>query len=156
MSEPYSLHRFVERKSEALYLAIQRIEENYDGVASNIWADEPSSAEVVYRFLEFKEFGSKLSSMASNILAREFKIKFSDYYSIDISADVHVKRVFSRIGLVPEDPSNNQVIYKARAMYPKFPGLLDYQTFRIGRSICKSRQPLCSECPLEKYCKKNF
>jgi hypothetical protein len=49
--------------------------------------------------------------MAANILAREFKISFADYFSIDISADVHVRRVFARLGLCTADATVEQVIY---------------------------------------------
>ena len=66
-------------------------------------------------------FGPKLATMASNLLARELKVKFSDYYSIDISVDVHVKRVFHRLGLTKKKSTTEQVIYKARALNPEFP-----------------------------------
>ena len=36
--------------------------------------------------------------MATNILARQFKIPMSDYYSVDISLDVHIQRVLKRLG----------------------------------------------------------
>ncbi|RMF00953.1 MAG: iron-sulfur cluster loop, partial [Alphaproteobacteria bacterium] len=97
----------------------------------------PSSAMVVYRFLEFSGVGPKIATMAANILARSFKIPMADYYSIDISADVHVKRVFERLGLVDADPSVDQVIYRARSLNPEFPGLLDYPCWDIGRKWCK-------------------
>jgi endonuclease III len=48
--------------------------------------------------------------MAANILARQFKIPFSDYVSIEVSADVHVRRVFSRLRLCPSDATIEQVI----------------------------------------------
>lgn len=94
MKKPEPLHRFVDTMSAHFYSAVQRIKNNYGGNAALIWKGEPSSAEVVYRFLEFEGIGPKIANMAANILAREFKIPFSDYYSIDISADVHVRRVF--------------------------------------------------------------
>jgi endonuclease III len=156
MSTPTCLHRYVANKSLYLYEAIQRIDAQYGGWAANLWEGGISSAEVVFRFLEFKGFGPKLSTMAANILAREFKVKFADYYSIDISADVHVKRVFKRLGIVPEKPSVDQVIYRARALYPEFPGLLDLSVFNIGRSWCHTRKPNCSDCPLTAWCEKNL
>lgn len=146
MTEPEPLHRFLSVMSENFHLAVQRIADTYRGDASSIWADKPPSAAVVYRFMEFKGVGPKLASMAANILARDFKIPYSDYYSIDVSADVHVRRVFTRLGLVPPKPSNEQVIYRARAMHPDFPGMLDFPAWEIGRNWCRPRSTACDMC----------
>lgn len=152
MSKPESLHRFVDKMSRFFYLAIERIKNHYAGDASRIWKGTPVSAEVVYRFLEFDGVGPKIGSMAANILARDFKIPFADYFSIDISADVHVRRVFARLGLCSENPSVEQVIYKAKALHPEFPGIMDLPCWEIGRNWCKSRGPVCSECYMQDVC----
>ena len=152
MREPEPLHRFVDTMADHFYAAVQRIKKKYAGDAARIWTGEPSSAEVVYRFLEFEGVGPKIGSMAANILAREFKIPFSDYYSIDISADVHVRRVFSRLGLCAADVTVEQVIYKARALYPDFPGMMDLPCWEIGRNWCKSRGPVCGNCYMNELC----
>jgi len=152
MSEPEPLHRFVDIMAGNFYLAVQRIRNNYANDASRIWTGELSSAEVVYRFLKFDGIGLKISSMAANILAREFKIPFADYYSIDISVDVHVRRVFSRFGLCAADATVEQVIYKARALYPKFPGMLDLPCWEIGRNWCRARDPECCNCYMKDLC----
>lgn len=152
MTEPAPLHRFVDKMSGFFHSAVQRINKHYANDASQIWVDKPSSAEVVYRFLEFDGVGQKIGSMAANILAREFKVSFSDYFSIDISADVHIRRVFSRLGLCAEGATVEQVIYKARALYPEFPGMMDLPCWEIGRNWCKSRNPVCSECYMHELC----
>lgn len=152
MTEPEPLHRFVDKMSSSLFLAVGRIDTYYHGEASQIWANEPSSAEVVYRFLEFDGVGPKIGTMAANILARQFGVPFSDYYSIDISADAHVRRVFSRLGLCDEDPAVEQVIYKARALYPEFPGMMDFPCWEIGRNWCKPGDPICAECYVNDLC----
>ena len=152
MSEPEPLHRFVDKMAVNFYSAVQRIANVYNSNAASIWLNKPSSAEVVYRFLEFAGVGPKIASMAANILAREFKIPFADYYSIDISADVHIRRVFGRLGLCAADATVEQVIYKARALYPDFPGMMDLPCWEIGRNWCKSRGPECSECYMNDLC----
>ncbi len=152
MKEPEPLHRFVDTMANQFHSAVQWINDNYGGDASRIWAKEPSSAEVVYRFLEFNGVGPKIGSMAANILARDFKIPFSDYYSIDISADVHVRRVFHRLGLCAANATVEQVIYKARALYPDFPGMMDLPCWEIGRTWCKPRDPVCSACYMNDLC----
>jgi endonuclease-3 len=152
MKEPEPLHRFVETMANHFHAAVQRIKNNYASDASRIWTGKLPSAEVVYRFMEFEGVGPKIANMAANILARDFKIPFSDYYSIDISADVHVRRVFSRLGLCPADATVEQVIYKARALYPEFPGIMDLPCWEIGRNWCKSRGPVCSDCYMNELC----
>jgi len=94
------LHRFPELMSRNFHAAIGHIRNSYGGDAGRIWRDSPSSAKVVFRFLQFKGVGTKIATMATNILARRFTIPFADYYSVDVSADVHVRRVFRRLGLV--------------------------------------------------------
>lgn len=152
MTKPEPLHRFPNRMSENFYQAVRLVETRYDGDASRIWEGEPSSATVVYRFLEFKGIGPKIATMAANILARDFKVPFSDYYSIDVSPDVHVRRVFVRLGLTDPHPTVEQIIYRARALHPQFPGLLDLPAWEIGRNWCKARRLECLECYMSEVC----
>lgn len=152
MTEPEPLHRFVDKMADYFHSAVQRINNEYEGYAAYIWADGPPSAEAVYRFLEFDGVGPKIASMAVNILARDFKIPFADYYSIDISADIHVRRVFSRLGLCSAHATVEQVIYKARALYPVFPGMMDLPCWEIGRNWCKARGPECGDCYMNDLC----
>lgn len=152
MTKPVPLHRFVDKMTDCFHSAIQRIKKQYSGDASQIWTGKPSSAEVVYRFLEFDGVGPKIGSMAANILAREFKIPMADYFSIDISADVHVRRVFSRLGLCASDATVEQVIYKAKALHPEFPGMMDLPSWEIGRNWCKPRVPECGKCYMRDLC----
>jgi endonuclease III len=154
MSHPEPLHRFVEKMSQAFYSAIQRINGSYAGDASRIWTGNPSSAEVVYRFLEFDGVGPKIATMAASILAREFKIPFSDHYSIDISADRHIRHVFSRLGLCSSDATIEQIIYKARALHASYPGMMDLPCWEIGRNWCKSETPNCGACYMNDLCPK--
>jgi endonuclease III len=152
MTQPEPLHRFVDNMSNFFYEAVQRIIKRYAANASLIWSGEPSSAEVVYRFLEFDGVGPKIASMATNILARDFKVPFADYSSIEISADVHIRRVFSRLGLCATYATVDQVIYKAKSLYPEFPGLMDLPCWEIGRYCCKSQNPVCSKCYMQDIC----
>ena len=98
--------------------------------------------------------------MAANLLARLFKIEFSDKYSIDVSPDVHVKRVMKRMGLIDitDDKSSNKeinkVIYKARELHPSFPGIIDFSVWEIGRNWCKAKKPNCKKCKVCDMCPK--
>lgn len=154
MTDPEPLHRFPLEMAKNFYLAVQTIADKYKGNAAAIWSGKPSSAEVVYRFLEFRGVGQKIATMATNILARNFKVELSDYYSIDISVDVHIRRVFIRLGLISADASNEQVIFRARALSPEFPGLLDLPVWEIGRTWCKPSEPKCLDCYMQHVCPK--
>lgn len=151
-----TLHRFNDIMAKVFYSVVKRIVRDYDGDASKIWVGNPSSAAVVYRFLQFDGVGIKIATMATNILARQFKVPFSDYYSIDISPDVHILRVLRRSGLVDKDASIDSIIYKARELCPEFPGIIDFSCWEIGRKWCRPRNPNCEECIIEKECLKNI
>ena len=152
MSEPEPLHRFVEIMSKNFYAAIERISRTYQGDASRIWLGNPSSADVVYRFLQFNGVGPKIATMAANLLVRVFKVPLSEYSSIDVSADVHVRRVLERLGLCEGGASVVQAIYKARALNPGFPGIIDSPLFDIGRNHCRPTNPACGECAMNGIC----
>ena len=147
-----SLHRFTDTMAVVFHAAVQRILAEYDGDAAKIWSDKPSSSTVVLRFLAFRGVGVKIATMAANILARQFRIPFADYYSIDVSPDVHVKRVMSRMGLVLENSDTTTIIYAARQLCAVFPGIIDSPLWTIGRNYCAARNPNCLGCPVYDAC----
>lgn len=149
-----SLHRFNDKMSDIFFQGIKKIIEIYGGDAKNIWSNSPSSASVVYKFLEFRGSGIKISTMAANILARQFRIPFSDYYSIDISPDIHIVRVLKRTGILPKKASQDMVLYKARELNPEFPGIIDSPCWDIGRRWCRPQNPDCEDCLLGDSCQK--
>jgi endonuclease-3 len=67
--------------------------------------------------------------------------------------DTHVHRVTSRLGLVPDKASAEQA---HRILASRVPAELRYefhmQLIRHGRTICRARVPLCSECALFDLC----
>ena len=152
LNKPSPLHRHPNKMSECLYKTIQIIGNKYEGDASRIWSDNPSSAEVVYRFLQIHGVGPKIATMAANILVRDFKIEFKDYDSIDLSVDVHVKRVFQRLGLTEKEQSTIEIIDRARELYPKFPGIMDFPCWEIGRKWCRTRKTECNKCYMIDVC----
>jgi endonuclease III len=149
------LHRY-DYMCDRFYRAVIKIKEKYNGDASKIWGDKSSSAEVVKRFREFKGVGQKISTMAANILTRDFKIPFSDYKAIDISLDKHVMHVMGKLGFVQhdEDPElfKANIVLKARELYPDYPGIFDLTCFKVGREYCKNSNPNCKECILNRIC----
>ena len=147
------LHRYNDTMAGIFYSAVNDIKVKYSGDASQIWSNKPSSAKVVYEFLQFKGGGKKIATMAANILARQFKVPLSDYYSIDISPDVHILRVMRRTGLVSTNADLDSVIYKARELNPAFPGIIDFSCWEIGRKWCRPKKPNCNDCIIKADCK---
>lgn len=150
--DPTPLHRYPNEMAGNCHSAIQRIAREYDGNAARIWTGGLGSATLVRRFLQFDGVGPKIATMAANILVRGFKIELTDRHYIDISVDVHVKRVFQRLGLVPKGASNFEVTYAARELNPEYPGIFDYVCWDVGREWCHPGKPSCPECVLKQVC----
>ena len=149
------MHRFNDEMAKNFCSAIQKIHKDYNNDASNIWKGNPKSATVVRRFLEFRGMGVKIATMTANILARNFKVPMEDHICIDISPDVHIKRVFRRIGYIGKDASNEELLYKARELNPTYPGIFDLSCWEIGRKWCRPTNPDCKNCYLNELCEKN-
>lgn len=152
LREPSPAHRYPAKMSKVAQLAIALIKDRYDGDASCIWTDVPSSGTLVRRFLEFWGAGPKIATMAANILVRDFAVQLTDYRHIDVSADVHVVRVMTRLGLVRQGASTEDVIYAARELNPEFPGIIDLPLWILGRGTCRPTNPRCAECYMNDLC----
>lgn len=149
-----SLHRYNDKMAKCFYNAIQKIHIEYKDNASLIWKGNLHSATIVRRFLQFDGIGIKIATMATNILVREFKIPMKDKICIDISPDVQVKRVFTRLGLISKNSSNDELIYCARELNPSYPGIFDLSAWEIGRKWCRPQYPSCNNCYLNEKCPK--
>ena len=149
------LHRFNDQMADNFYRAIRKIHTDYQDNAANIWlAGRPGCREVIDRFAQFHGVGQKISTMAVNILVREFKVPLRFVREIDISVDSQVRKVFTRLGLVPPGASNQEIIVAARKIYPMYPGIADSLVWEIGREWCRADFSGCGECYLEEWCAK--
>ena len=150
------LHRFNEQMAGHFYAAVQRIHTQYRDNAANIWLEgQPGSKEVIERFAQFSGVGQKISTMATNILVREFKVPLKNVHEIDISVDSQIEKVFKRMGIVPLNASREEIINAARKIYPEYPGIADSVIWEIGRDWCKTDLSGCQKCYLNDYCPKN-
>ena len=155
-----NLHRFNETMGSAFYNAIHIIHTKYNDDASNLWNDCPSSGELICRFLNFDRVGIKIATMAANILSRDYGVKLKDKFAIDVSPDVHVKRVMYRLGLIDEidnvvfsEIPLEKVTYAARSINPEFPGVFDKLFWEIGQNkICQNDACHGNECPFGDFC----
>lgn len=148
------LHRYNSDMSKVFVNAVERIKTIYNGDASKIWAGKNSSAEIIYRFLCFDGCGIKIASMATNLLHRIFGMQYTDYSALDISPDIHIRRVLCRLGFIEDIDDVDSVIYKARSIHPPYPGILDKCCWFVGRNFCHPTTPECNKCVLKELCLK--
>ena len=73
-----------------------------------------------------------------------------------ICVDVHVHRIFNRLGyLKTKTPEETE--FALREKLPKKYWIpINSLLVTHGQNICKPIKPLCSNCPVEKYCGKNI
>ena len=157
MRYPKALHRYRRKMPNWVIEASKLLVERYGGRPSKIWDDDPRADDLQRRFDEFKGIDQKKASMATNILVRDkgVKVKGVNFSGIDVSGDVHVRRVFLRTGLIDED-NIDAVVKAAKALNPKYPGELDLPAWSVGREFCHPKSPECPKCPLSAACLKRF
>lgn len=147
-----SLHRYPGRMATYIYEAMKKIVEIYDSNAGNIWNNK-TAKEIVDSLEEFKGISHKKASLGTLILVRDLNVNVLDKENIDIAYDVHIRRLFYRIGLVNVD-TQEKILESARFINPSFPGRLTTAFWQIGRDICRPTNPDCLKCPLYKECDK--
>jgi endonuclease III len=145
-------HRYYKQLARDYPLALQKIKSEYQSRADNVWNGTPSSITVMIRLRDFSGVGPKIASMTLDILVRNFDVVLKDYSALDIAADVHVRRVMHRLGLIPRSDWNDLAIWKAREMNPKYPAIFDSLFWNVGRDFCHPTKPECPSCPLNKLC----
>lgn len=79
----------------------------------------------------------------------------ANIYGVDaIAVDTHVMRVAKRLGLTESDNplmvENDLMKYLPKDKWSR----VHHQLVLFGRYICKSKNPLCSNCPFESICQK--
>lgn len=152
ISQKPALHRY-HYLGEWIFEAAEKLLNEYNGSAKNIWRGNLSAEKVLERLKEFKGIGQKKANMAVRILNRTFKVSFKNTSVVDIPYDIHIRRVFLRMSLAKKD-SVEAITRAARELYPKNPSSLDSAIWHIGRNFCHPRNPECLICPLEKFCSK--
>lgn len=67
--------------------------------------------------------------------------------------DTHIFRVLKRMGILPERITDAKAhrLLDELALPGKFYSL-HVNLIRLGRKICRPREPLCEQCPLIEYC----
>ena len=144
----------VKQGARTLSDAARLIWERFGGDAGAIWRDA-SPAEVEKTLQEIHGIGVGIASMTTRILRDDFGCFRGQEQQIDVKPDVHLMRVFWRLGIVDDD-SPNEAMRAARRLNPEFPGELDWPAWRIGQLWCHPTEPDCAQCPLTGDCAKRM
>ena len=73
-----------------------------------------------------------------------------------ICVDVHVHRIFNRMGYVKtQTPDETEMVLREKLPQKYW---IDINTLLVthGRNVCKPIKPDCSACPIEQYCDKKI
>lgn len=127
---------FYKNKASQIKELSKLLVENYDSKV-------PDSIE---ELIKFNGVGRKTANL---VLARGFNIPA-------ICVDVHVHRIFNRIGYV-KTQTPHETEFALRAKLPqKF--WIEINTLMVthGQNVCKPIKPSCNICPIEMYCNKIF
>ena len=155
IKEKPALHRYPGRIAEYIMAAIEKIEKEYDSNAENIWKNDLDAEHVVAKLEEFKGISHKKAALGALLLVRDFGVSLNNLQCIDIAYDIHVRRVFLRMGLSDND-TLKEVTEAARKICPEFPGSLTLPFWVTGREYCRPTAPKCEECNLKAFCKKRI
>ena len=126
----------------------------HGGDAAAIW-QHVSPKQVVRRLQTIHGVGPKIANMHCRILYDNFGLFRGQEHEIDVAADIHLQRVFTRTGLISFE-DKDLAIYAAQQLNPEFPGALDWPAFFIGTRWCHKNRPDCANCPLTAVCRKRL
>ncbi|MCY4030399.1 MAG: hypothetical protein OXH75_29320 [Acidobacteria bacterium] len=142
------------RGARTLSDAARLVRERFGGDASAIWRNA-SPAKVEKTLQEIHGVGAGIASMATRILRDDFGCFKGQERQIDVKPDVHVVRVFRRLGII-DGNSATEAVRAARHLNPEFPGQLDWPAWQIGQHWCHQTRPDCARCPLTGDCAKRL
>jgi len=102
--------------------------------------------DAIEELIKLKGVGRKTANL---VIARGF-------HKPAICVDIHVHRIFNRLGYV-KTTTPEETEFALRAKLPK-EFWIEINTLLVthGQNICKPIKPLCSICPIEKYCEKRL
>lgn len=153
IKEKPALHRYPRKMAEYIFFAVNKIVNDYNANTENIWKNDLNAENVIAKLEEFKGISHKKAALGSLLLVRDFGVNLKNLYCIDIAYDIHIRRIFLRMGLVDND-NIKDVISKAKIICNEFPGSLTLPFWVVGREYCRPTTPNCEECYLSSFCKK--
>ena len=153
-----ALHRY-RYMADYCHQAMCRIRDEWGGSAANLHADEPTGAEFLKRVMSFKGMGPKVASLYCRLAVLSHgAVLWNSYQGLDVSPDRWMLRAMSRLGLVSEDPTPQEVINRARELSPHAPVELEGLFCLALDYACGTDHEMCNgnlegeRCPLLGVC----
>lgn len=130
------------QKAKVIKDLLRQIKEKH-GTLSLEFLNEMPDAEARDYLLQFRGIGPK--TVACTLLFSLQKEVFP--------LDTHIFRVLKRMGILPEKISDEKAHRFLDELVPQGNFYsLHVNLIRLGRTICRPREPLCEQCPLVEYC----
>lgn len=127
---------FYKNKAEQIIELSKILVEKYD-------SKTPDSIE---ELVKLKGVGRKTANL---VIARGFN-------KPAICVDIHVHRIFNRIGYVKTKTPDETEIELRKKLPVKHWIAINTLLVTHGQNVCKPIKPMCEICPIEKYCEKNI
>ena len=131
------------QKAPAIQNALRRITEERGKIELEFLRTR-STQEAMNWLMDLKGVGPKTAAIVL-------------LFSLDKPAfpvDTHVYRVTGRLGLRPERMNPDKAhTFLAKQFLPDTYYPVHLNLIRLGREVCKARQPLCTDCPLKQICR---
>ena len=142
IAEAIRLGGLANQKAKVIKQILLQIKEARGRLSLDFLAALPDGAARDY-LLQFRGIGPK--TVACTLLFALHKEVFP--------LDTHIFRVLKRMGILPEKITDAKAHKLLDQIVPhgKFYSL-HVNLIRLGRQICRPRDPLCDECPLIEYC----
>jgi endonuclease-3 len=142
IAETIKLGGLANQKSKVIKDLLAQIKNERGSLDLNFLQDLPN-AEAVEFLQRFRGIGPK--TVACTLLFACHK----DIFPLD----THIFRVLRRVGLVPNKCSDAKAHEILDRLVPagKFYSL-HVNLIRLGRKICRPKEPLCERCPIVEYC----
>lgn len=142
IAEAIRLGGLANQKAKVIKQLLQQIK-NRKGKLSLKFLDQMPADSARDYLLNFRGIGPK--TVACTLLFALHKEVFP--------LDTHIFRVLKRMGILPERITDEKAHKLLDSLVPqgKFYSL-HVNLIRLGRKICRPREPLCEQCPLIEYC----
>ena len=142
IADAIKLGGLANQKAKVIKDLLTRIKEKHGTLSLKFIDEMPDEAARDY-LLQFRGIGPK--TVACTLLFALHKEVFP--------LDTHIFRILKRMGVLPEKITDAKAHKLLDELVPsgKFYSL-HVNLIRLGKTICRPREPLCEQCPLIEYC----